>query len=246
MIKKILVLLFLSLIAQLDFAAENLYEKNYKGQNAGGLSSLQTSPETKMYVSNHKDDDNISMLEKGYDMMGSSGFQAGDVPAELALQHAKSIKADTVLVYTKYASKASGINKLQAIKEAAKTTGEVDASVLKKDEEQYQYYASYWAKLPTPLLGVHVVKLVRAADPQDDDVKREEVQGLKVLAVIKDSPADKAGLHKADTIKKIGDVAVNKPEDLFVAVKQYQGKAVDISYMRDDETAVTKAILNSR
>ena len=246
MIKKILVLLFLSLIAQLVFAAENLYEKNYKAQNAGGLSSLQASPETKMYVSNHKDDDNISMLENGYDMMGSSGFQADNVSADLALQHAKSIKADTVLVYTKYASKASGINKLQAIKEAAKTTGEVDASVLKKDEEQYQYYASYWAKLPTPLLGVHVVKLVRAADPQDDDVKREEVQGLKVLAVIKDSPAYKAGLHKADTIKKIGDVTVNKPEDLFAAVKQYQGKTVEVAYERDEAAAVTKATLNSR
>jgi hypothetical protein len=28
-----------------------------------------------------------------------------------------------------------------------------------EDEEAYQYYASYWAKLPMPLLGLHVIKL---------------------------------------------------------------------------------------
>ena len=85
-------------------AAENLFEKNYQVQNTGNLVSLQANPDTKMFVSNHKDDDNISMLEDGYDMMGTSGFQASKVPPELALQHAKAIKADTVLVYTKYGS----------------------------------------------------------------------------------------------------------------------------------------------
>ena len=245
MIKKILVLVLL-LATQLASAGENLYEKNYKAQNAGGLVSMQANPDTKMYVSNHKEDDNISMLENGYDMMGSSGFEAGDVSADLALAHAKSIKADTVLVYSKYASKQASVSKIQAIKEAAKTTHEIDESVLKQDEEQYIYYASYWAKLPPPLLGVHVVKLVRAADPQDDDVKREEVQGLKILAVIKGSPAEKAGLLKADTIKKIGDLDINQSDDLFAAVKQYQGKSVEIAYERDEQASVTTATLNSR
>lgn len=246
MIKKILLIGLLVSVMQIAQAADNLYEKNYKAQNAGGLASLQADPDTKMYVSNHKDDDNISMLENGYDMMGSSGFEAGNVQSDLALTHAKSIKADTVLVYSKYASKKSSLSKIQAIKEAAKTTHEVDESVLKQDEEQYNYYASYWAKLPMPLLGVHVVKLVRAANPEDDSVKREEVHGLKILAVIKGSPADKAGLKKTDTIKKIGEITINKPDDLYAAVKQYQGKAVDIAYERGEETVVAKATLNSR
>lgn len=246
MIKKILVLSLLTSFMQIAQAAENLYEKHYKAQNAGGLASLQANPNTKMYVSNHKEDDNISMLESGYDMMGSSGFEAGNVQSDLALAHAKAIKADTVLVYSKYASKQSSLSKIEAIKEAAKTTGEVDESVLKEDEEQYNYYASYWAKLPMPLLGVHVIKLVRAADPSGEKTKREEVAGLKILAVIKGSPADKAGLKKADTIKKIGEMDINKSDDLFAAVKQYQGKVVDIAYERDEEAVIAKATLNSR
>ena len=43
------------LLATKLFAAENPYEKNYKAQNVGNLVSLEASPDTKMYVINHKD-----------------------------------------------------------------------------------------------------------------------------------------------------------------------------------------------
>ena len=80
------------LLATKLFAADtNLYEKNYKAQNTGNLSSLQAYPDTKIYVSNHKDEDNISMLESGYDLIGSSGFEGSGVLPELALQHAQVI-----------------------------------------------------------------------------------------------------------------------------------------------------------
>jgi len=240
MFKSIFALIVLAAFSNLALAAENLYEKNYKEQNVGGLVSLQANPDTKMYVSNHKDDDNITMLENGYDMMGSSGFEAGNVAPELALQHAKSIKADTVLVYSKYASKKSSLSKIQAIKEAAKTTHEVDESVLKQDDEQYNYYASYWAKLPMPLLGVHIIKLKQVGE----DVQAEN--GLKVLAVIKDSPAAKANLLQGDVLLKIGDIELQKPEELSTAARQYQGKTVKIAYERDGQAAETTATLNSR
>ncbi len=149
---------FLVLCIQTVQATENLYEQHYKAQNSVNLKSMQTNPETEMYISNHSDEDNISMLETGYDMIGSIGFEAGSIAPSLALKHAKSIKADVVLVCSKYASKKSALSKLVMIKEAAKTTGEVNSEVM-EDEEAYQYYASYWAKLPMPLLGLHVIKL---------------------------------------------------------------------------------------
>ncbi|HAE99726.1 MAG TPA: PDZ domain-containing protein, partial [Methylophilaceae bacterium] len=54
--------IILGLLSVKLFAAENLYEQNYKAQSTYPLASLQANPETKMYVSNHKEDDNISML----------------------------------------------------------------------------------------------------------------------------------------------------------------------------------------
>lgn len=241
---KLLGLLMLLAASTNIYAAENLYEKNYKAQNLGNLVSMQANPDTKMFVSNHKDEDNISMLEDGYDLMGSSGFEAADVAPELALQHAKSIKADTVLVYRKYASAKTKTSKLQLIKEAAKKGGgEVDAKDLVEEPTQYKYFASYWAKLPTPLLGVHIIKLA-SRDSETEQVV--ENKGLKVLAVVKDSPAAKAGLMRGDVLLKIKDIELGKPEELSSVVRQFQGQNVAIEYEREGAKNIAQAQINSR
>ncbi len=230
---------------QIAAAEENPYAKNYKAQNSNQLQSLQANPDTKIYVSNHKEEDNISMLEKGYDMMGSSGFEGGNVPADLALQHGKNIKADTVLVYSKYGSSKTAESKMQAIKDAIKKKGEVTEQDLAEDTTSYQYYASYWAKLPTPLLGVHIIKLKQKANPRAGTDAQEE-NGLKVIAVVQDSPAAKAAIVRGDALLKIGDVSLLKPEDLFAAVKRYAGQTVPVLLKRGDEDISTSVALNAR
>jgi hypothetical protein len=244
MIKKLLCLVLLMAFNASVLAADNLYEKNYKAQNMGNLVSLQVNPDTKMFVSNHKDEDNISMLESGFDLMGSSGFEAGNVAPELALQHAKSIKADTVLVYSKYGSAKSAVSKITLIKEAAKKGGgEIEAKDLEADTTQYKYFASYWAKLPMPLLGVHIIKLASRDDETEQVVEKK---GLKVLAVIKDSPAAKAGLVRGDALLKINDIALNKPEEFSAVVRQFQGQNVAIEYEREGNKSIARAQINTR
>lgn len=235
----------LSMATKLLAADVNPYEKNYKAQNTASLVSLEANPDTKMYVSNHKDKDNISMLESGYDMMGTTSFEAGAVPSAMALQHAKSIKADTVLVYTKYAAAITAASKIDAYKEAAKKNGgEIDEKDLVEDDVKYKYFASYWAKLPPPLLGVHVVKLMRPATEEGD--KKQEVKGLNVLAVIKGSPAEAAGIMRGDMLLKLNNIELNKAEELAKVVRQYQGKQVEVEYKRDGEKVSTKAQINAR
>jgi membrane-associated protease RseP (regulator of RpoE activity) len=244
MMKKMLVGALVAFCLQTVHAEENLFAKNYKEQNNGNLKSMQVNPDTKMYVSNHYDEDNISMLEDGYDMIGSSGFEAGSIKPDMALEHARSIKADVVLVYSKYASKKSSLSKLELIKEAAKTTGEIDPESLNsQDDEQYKYYASYWAKLPMPLLGLHVIKL---SHKDKDTGKSVEEDGLKVLAVIKQSPAFKAGLKRGDVLLKMGAMDLQTPAQLSQAAMKYAGKQVEISYKRDEESKTTNATLNNR
>jgi PDZ domain len=233
------------LMATQLLAAENLYEKNYKPQNASNLVSLEANPDTKMYVSNHKDKDNISMLESGYDMMGTTGFDAGAVPSELALQHAKAIKADTVLVYTKYGSALTASSKIETYKEAAKKNGgEIDEKDLVEDDVQYKYYASYWAKLPTPLLGVHVIKL--AIPAAEEGAQRQELKGLRVLAVIKGSPAEAAGILRGDMLLAINQTELSKAEELSKIVRQHQGKSVAIVYEREGVAKTAQATINTR
>lgn len=222
-------------------AEENLYAKNYKAQNASGLTSSETNPDTKMYVSNHKEDDNISMLESGYDMMGSSGFEGGDVSADQALAHGQAIKADVVLVYSKYGAAKSAGSKMEMIREAVKAGRELTEKDMAEEPTVYKYYASYWAKLPSPTLGVHVIKLV----PKTNDPRaKTEIPGLQLLAVIKESPAAKAGLTRGDRLIKINNTTLEKPEDLTTAVRQLKGQTVDIHYLRADEAMITQAQLN--
>jgi PDZ domain len=226
------------------FAAENPYEKNYKSQNTANLASLEANPDTKMYVSNHKDKDNISMLESGYDMMGTTGFDAGAVPSEMALQHAKAIKADTVLVYTKYGAALTSSSKFDTYKEAAKKNGgEIDEKDLVEEDIQYKYYASYWAKLPPPLLGVHVIKLAR---PIEGSEKKDELKGLRVLAVVKGSPAEAAGILRGDMLLAINETELDKAEELSKLVRQHQGKSVAIAYEREGAAKTTQATINTR
>ncbi len=239
--------LSLIMVSLSSYAAENPFEKNYTKQNNSDLQSMAAKPDTKIYLSNHKDEDNISMLENGYDLMGFSAFDAGEVPPDSALAYAKAIHADTVLVYVKYGSEKTASSKIAALKEAAKKTGEVDEKDLQANGTQYKYYASYWAKLPMPLLGLHIIKLKPAATGDAEvDAKIQADNGLKVLAVIKDSPAAKAHLLRGDVLRKIGDVVLEQPDALFSAVKQYQGQSVEIAYERDGQPAMTTVTLNKR
>jgi len=223
----------------------NPYAKNYKEQNTNNLKSLDANPDTKIFVSNHKDEDNISMLENGYDMIGSSGFSAAEASPDLALQHAKAVKADTVLIYKKYESAKTASSKLKLIKEAAKKGNEIDPNDLVEESTQYYFYASYWAKLPMPLLGVHVIKLKQMAS-DDESVLLKEESGLKIIAVIKESPAAKASIVKGDTLLKIGDVELTKADDLFAAVKRYAGQTVPVQLQRNGTDVKVSVVLNSR
>lgn len=247
-VSKGLILISFLAIGSVFFAANihaadnvNLYAKNYKAQNQNNLKSLSANPDTKMFVSNHKDEDNIAMMEDGFDMMGTSGFEAGNVSADLALAYGKSIKADTVLVYSKYGSAKTPDSKIQLIKEAMKTKGEVTAKDLEPEEEKYNYYASYWAKLPTPLMGVHVIKLV-----QNTDNGPKPEAGLIVIAVIKESAASNASLVKGDVLLKLGDAVMDQPDDLFAAVKRYAGQTIPVVYERAGDEVTKNITIGSR
>jgi hypothetical protein len=228
----------------LKAAENNPFAAHYHAQNTSNLKSLAANPDTKIYLSNHKEDDNISMLESGHDLIGTSGFSATEASPDMALEHAKAIKADVVLFYRKYESAKTASSKIQLIKEAAKNKQEIDPNDLTEVPTQYRYFASYWAKLPPPTFGVHVIKL-KKRNAQADDVV-ESLPGLKVVAVIKDSPAATAQVARGDFLLKIADIELTQPEDLFKAVKKYAGTSVPLTYERAGEQGQATVTLNAK
>ena len=199
----------------------------------------------------NKDKDNTRMLEDGYDLMGTSSFQGPFVEPNQALKHAQSIQADVVFVYDRKMNEMTRSARLRQIHDEMKkdnkgeknTVLEISEADLKDKNSKFEFYATYWAKLPQPIFGVHVIKLVKK---NSDTKEKQQEPGLKVIAVIKDSPAFKAGMEKGDVVLQLNDLNVDSPEDFSKVVQKNQGTKVKIKYIRDDEEKIATAELNKR
>jgi C-terminal processing protease CtpA/Prc len=243
-----LIFVILNLLSALVFAEEtNLYQVNYLTQSNDSLHSLQKKPDTKIYSgTNNKDQDNNTMLEDGYDLMGVSSFQGPFVEPNQALKHAQSIRADVVYVYPRKMNEMTRTERLRQIHAEMKKSSkgeknsviEVSEADLQDKNSKFEFYATYWAKLPQQIFGVHVIKLVTT---NSDTKEKKEEPGLKVRAVIKDSPAFKAGIEKGDIILKLNDLNVDSIEDYSKAVQKNQGTKVKVTLIRDDKEKITTA-----
>lgn len=221
-------------------AIENPYTRTYVSRK---LSPSNLQPYTEaphIYLGKSKEADYQNMLERGFDLLGYSNFEAGDVPVAQLTEQAQKVKAETVLVYTERTAQTPSSIKMQQIKEQQRIAANPELAKMGKplftEQSNYAYFASYWAKLKTPIIGVHV----KGLGPSDVS------KGLSIQTVINDSPAQLAGLQVDDVILSIGEIAMVTPESLFKASQDYAGQSVDIIYERDGKPTKISVKLNPR
>jgi S1-C subfamily serine protease len=162
---------------------------------------------------------------------------------DLAREFGQLIKADKVLIYESNVPVNTKLVSLDGSADGEKMANE--ANNANAQHVQTIHSATYWAKLPSPLFGVHVIKLVPAADKEGARIA-PEVKGLTVIAVIKGSAASKAGVLKGDNLLKVGEIALDKSEDLLLAVKRYKGQVVPVELLRESETKTLSLQLGNR
>lgn len=86
-----------------------------------------------------------------------------------------------------------------------------------------------------PKLGVKVHKLNEDLAAYFH-VKRNE--GVLLLEVIEDSPAEEAGIRAGDIITRVNDERVTEPDELIEALEEFEeGDVVTIEYVRHAESA---------
>jgi serine protease Do len=74
-----------------------------------------------------------------------------------------------------------------------------------------------------------------------------EKKGTLVAGVIKDGPADKAGIKKGDIIKQFDSQAVNTVKDLLALVNKTEvGRKIKIAAVRDKKETAFEVIISSR
>lgn len=195
----------------------------------------------KIFRGNDRDVDYGRLLEDGYDLLGASSFKSGDVPPDLAVAHAKNIKADLVMVYSTRFGQIPKAVQIDAAKARAKAgNSDIDANLPEMRlvggmEYSYEYYATFWIKLPPPALGLHV----------QDRIADDKRAGVPIIAVIKGSPAAKADIRKGDVVLKIADQEVKNGDALVDAVRRNVGKTVDVTWLRDDILMEKPVTLNT-
>ena len=224
-------------ISHLAVAADNPYAKNFVAEKP---IMAKLTPETdapKIYRGSRINEDNARMFSEGYDLIGSSRFVAGEVAPELLTEQATLVKADVALLYTENAEKTPMSVKIQQMRDAAKKSK--DGKIEIDETPEYKYTVSFWAKIAPPKIGVHVA--VPVSNPVKIDASEEEkkniikVAGLRVLVVIADSAAEKAGVTKNDFLQKIGELKLEKAEQLAEAARRYAGQTVPLVMQRGDE-----------
>ena len=216
--------------------AENPFAKSFIRRELPAVALQPEAAGPKVYRGEDQVNDYQRMLENGYDMLGYSEFLAGaDIPPALLEQHAGQVHADVALVYTRLAGEVPASVQVQQLREQAKK-GESPDIAEAESKDTYNYFASYWAKLRPPLLGVHV------AGPADDG----ESDGLRVIAVIHDSPAEKAGILEDDVLKRLGEVALKSPSALSQAAQRYPGQKADMDVQRGQSELHIPVQLNPR
>ena len=226
-------------------AEENLFEKNYVLQSPEGFKSFEQMPDTKIMRGWDKDTDNVMMLENGYDFMGFSGFVSTNIPPSVALEHGQKIKADLILIYDRQINEGDRASQFKKARRKAieekrvKDFGKVTEIEITEDDlvdpnVMYDFYASYWVKLPKPTFGTHFIELGKGEN-------RENAEGVQVIAVIKGSAAAKAGILRNDSITSINGQKVTTPDELISLIRKNKGSDIDVGYMRNGKSSVTVA-----
>lgn len=211
-------------------ANQNFFSNAYVETKTTNAKRIIPNAEPKIYSGTDKIADKQRMEERGFELIGYSDFKAGNVAPEMAMPQAKKVHAEVVLVYSERSDKPSATAKIQQLREAKKT-GQAPVEV----GASYAYFASYWAKIAKPSMGVHVKVPEKGDDAAD---------GLLVMVVIDGSAAEKAGITKDDFLVSIGDVTLIKVTDLTKAVTQYSGQTVDVVYVRNRMRLESKMTLN--
>ena len=199
--------------------AQDFYGDSFVASKKSNAKYMAPQNPPQIFLGKDRIKDKQRMEELGFELIGYSDFQAADVPPDAVMTQAKNVQADTVLLYSERASNTPASVKMQKLREAKsgdKTS--LDSGVI------YRYFASYWAKIAKPSLGVHV----KVPNPEEAN------QGLEILVVLENSRAKAMGLMKGDILLSLGDQPLDNVEHLSQALKQYAGQTVALVYTRNN------------
>ena len=254
------------LVSSIFFAGcANPYSKFYNDYT-GGINIAESSNvimpigKPKLIQGSNVEADGLRMLENGYILLGESNFNAGAINQNTAIDHAKKVYADTVIVYSQYTNTVSGSVPLTvpntqtsyhsgsiygsgggyASYSGSSTTYGTSTTYMPYSFRRYDYYATFWSKAKPMSLGIHFDNLT------DELRKRvESNKGVYIVAVVKDSPAFNADLLNGDVIRKFNNIEVtNGTHFINLLIAENKGQQIELEIFRNGKTIIKQIQLN--
>lgn len=211
-----------------------------------------------------------SMRERGYLMVGFSQFNGASVDTDLAIQHARAIGAEVVLVSGIYRNTVSGSMPLTLPAPAQTVTtqhsgtvntygrggttygtysgnstatisGGTQTTYIPYSVDRFDYLASYWVKVKPALFGAFF-----------DDLNSEQRQQLErnrgavIDLVVNDSPAFHADVLPGDIVTEFDGVPVTDARHLLALIQAAAGREVSVSVMRSSGPRSLRVKLGSK
>lgn len=179
------------------------------------------------------DIENISLdlYTRGYELIGVSGFNGEQEDEQSAINHAKMIGAEIMVLNSEFAQ-------TQLI-----TSGYYGnafwAVPIQEEVLRYEQSASYYRKIPfSGKLGIKTSNLTI-----EQKKEYETNIGVYIKVVILDTPADKSGLIPGDVILKINDERINNNQALKKLLDKLPNGESNIEIIRKNQTKTVKIII---
>ncbi len=215
-----------------------------------------------VYSTNNPEADAYSLASKGFQLLGSSGFEsAGVVTNDMLLSQAKSVGADIVLCQSAYVRSEQGVRAVPIYNPGQTTTtnanGVVTADAYGTGGSGHAT-ANFYGAATTTTSGTFSTQFVpqtyhryshnawywRKAKPRMfgadiDDLPEAERRrlgrntGVFIKLVVIDSPAFRANLFSGDIIIKIGTDEIYSGQDFSSKIERYEGTKVPFTIIRD-------------
>lgn len=238
----------------------NPYTTSYVSSESQRFSSyrhetvpLEKNQEIKIYSSDNMTRTKNVMLENGYVLLGSSRFNSRKLDDRKAISAARRLGASIVVVQSQYlTSKTRAVpfttyrpdqrtriedikydsdGKLESSRETRITVeGEFQTIYVQQTSDYYDYYATFWAKLKNPKIGLYVLNF-------DDELRREfqTNRGVIVGVVVRNTPAFLADVFPNDVFLYLNDIRINDRRHFFRTVSQHLGQTITLKGYREGE-----------
>ena len=257
----------LFLVSIFGLGCVNPYMKFYS--DATGGNGVATNPQVilptedpKIFGGTNPTADRISMIEKGYALIGYSSFEGAEVNENSLIEQAVKVNAAVVLSYKNYSHTINGSYSLTMPDNKTSTTnssGNVygDGAIASYDGTsttttygtkttevpysvaRFNYMASFWILMKPRPFGANLIDI-----PSDLTEKYGTNKGALVEVVVKNSPAFMADILRGDVVKWINGIEIVDTKTAIDILKESAGKSINVILLRNGKTIKKKIKLN--